>query len=282
MTELEFSIMYTSDQAVDALRLALKDFVKRHKVLVNLHVLTWDIAWSNLVKVALYKSGPDVSEIGTTWIDSFISMDVLRQFSMVEISKLGGPAAFLPSAWESGMFGEDSRVWAIPWLGDTRVIYYRRDFLGQAGIDEPTAFSTLDRFSQTLAALQQAGAPLPLAIPTAQCHPTLHVFASWVWQAGGRFISPNGKHLLLNTPAARTGIEAYFDLRRYLAPAAHNLTDSQTSELFRQGQAAVTISGHWTLNAIKQQDAAPEVVKNLGVAVIPGVPFVGGTDLVVW
>ncbi|MBN1217527.1 MAG: extracellular solute-binding protein [Anaerolineae bacterium] len=281
MTKIEFSTMFVNDTALEALRLSLQEFETQHNVQVNLRVLSWDTAWSNLVKMALYKSGPDVSEIGTTWIDTLISLNVLRQFSAYEVGMLGGPSVFLPSVWQSRMWKE-SQVWAIPWLMDTRVIYYRRDFLQQAGIDELTAFNSFEQLNLTLQRLQENGVEMPLAIPTAPQHLTLHLLAAWVWTLGGRFLSPNGKRVFFHLPEARAGIKAYFDLRRYLAPSVHNLTDSDADLLFQVGKVAVIITGYWILDLVRRGNVAAEVRDNLGVAIFPGTPYVGGSDLVIW
>ncbi len=281
MVELELSVMDSQDNTINALRQALSAFETEYRIQVNLRVLPWDTAWSELVRVALYKSGPDVSEVGTTWIDSFVSMNALRQFEPRELNSFGGAAAFLPSSWRSGVLLGQAQVWAVPWLADTRLIYYRRDLLHQAGIDPHTAFASLNHLTQTLQRLQDHGVAIPLTIPTAHPHTILHMLAPWVWQAGGHFTSPEGKRVLFNEPPARAGIEAYFNLRRYLTPPTYHLTDTQTCALFQQGQAAVIISGHWLLNNI-QVDSSPEVAQNLGTAIIPGIPYVGGSNLVMW
>jgi len=119
-------------------------------------------------------------------------------------------------------------------------------------------------------------------MPTAQTLPTLHTLAPWVWGAGGHFLSADGRHARINEPEAQAGLHAYFSLHRYLAPAARRLDDSQANALFREGQAAAVISGQWLYNAVRHQQAAPEVIANLGVALAPGVPFVGGSNLVIW
>jgi multiple sugar transport system substrate-binding protein len=230
----------------------------------------------------LGRSGPDISEVGTTWIDSFVSMDALRQFNQRELANLGGPKAFLPSFWRSGTILGRSQVRAVPWLADTRVVCYRRDLLQNAGLDEQTAFTSIDQLEQTLQYLQESGVEMPLAIPTAQKQTILHVLAPWVWQAGGHFITTDGKTVTFNHPEAQAGMRTYFYLRRFLVPPAHHLTDQQTGNLFRQGQAAVIISGHWMLSVVTHQEAQPDVVRNFGMAVVPGVPFVGGSNLVVW
>jgi ABC-type glycerol-3-phosphate transport system substrate-binding protein len=57
---------------------------------------------------------------------------------------------------------------------------------------------------------------------------------------------------------------------------------NQAQDLFWQGQAAVVLS--WPRRQLRnlQELADPQVAANLGVALTPGVSWIGGTDLVVW
>ena len=114
MIELQFSMMDTKTNANQTIRLALDEFEKLHGVKVNLRILSWDTGWSDLVKTALYKAGADVSEIGTTWLEGFISSNAVRKFEQCEIDALGGPSVFLPSMWSEGIRPTDSVVWGIP------------------------------------------------------------------------------------------------------------------------------------------------------------------------
>jgi multiple sugar transport system substrate-binding protein len=286
MSELELSLMSGPPNPLgippDALMSALEEFQARHGIRVQVRALSWDTAWAELVKVALYKTGSDISEVGSTWIDSFTTMDALRPFSLRETASLGGPSAFLPSSWKSGSMLGGQTTWAIPWVADARVIYYRRDLLKQAGIDERTAFETHEQLMHTLHRLQESGVATPWVMSTANERTVLHTVASWVWDAGGHFMSSDGRHTRFNEPEAQVGMYNCFSLHRYLSPDARNLNEAQANIMFRQGKAAATISGQWVLDAIRHQGATAEVTANLGVAFAPVVPFVGGSNLVIW
>ena len=75
------------------------------------------------------------------------------------------------------------------------------------------------------------------------------------------------------------GWEQYFRLGRLLPPDLHHLDDTASDALYWSGRSAVTISGPWVL---KTPFAPPDVLANTGIAFPPGVPFVGGSNLVVW
>jgi multiple sugar transport system substrate-binding protein len=192
---------------------------------------------------------------------------------------LGDPADLIAAAWESASLATSSQLWAVPWLADTRVLYYRRDLLEQAGIDEQQAFHTPEMLDQTLARLQNGGVAIPWVVPTQRTWMTMHNVAAWVWGHGGDFISPDGMQPLFNEPRARAGLKAYFTLSRYLAEDARNLNASQSDELFWTGKAAITLSGPWLL---REPAIDPALIATTGLALPPGVPFVGGSHLIIW
>jgi multiple sugar transport system substrate-binding protein len=105
----------------------------------------------------------------------------------------------------------------------------------------------------------------------------VHHVASWVWGAGGRFLTEGGGRTLFQAPPALAGMRDFFSLGRYLADGARSLDDTESDALYWQGDAALTISGPWLLGA-----AAPGIADRTGVVFPPGVPFVGGSHLVCW
>jgi multiple sugar transport system substrate-binding protein len=282
MIELELSLLAHGPNVVDTLRPFLDRFGARNGVHVEANVFEWETAWSELVKVALYGHGPDVSEVGSTWVGSLIAMNVFQAVDARELADYGGAAAFVPSAWQGALAAGSGEVWAQPWLAYARVLYYRRDLLEQAGVDERTAFQTHEQLERTLSRLAAKGTAAPWAVPTRNSRDTLHNIASWVWSAGGDFASADGKHILFNDKPARAGIRAYFDLHRYLVPAARQMSESDS--LFRQGQAAVIMSGPWLwpADASRPSNMTPRVAANIGVAVPLDISFVGYSYLVIW
>ena len=282
MQELEFSIMSHGLDPASDLRPLLDQFEAQYRCRVRVRVLPWETAWADLVKMALYGAGPDVSEVGTNWVGNLVAMSALRPFHPMELSALGGQAAFLDSAWQSGRVIGDQQVWAIPWLADTRLIYYRRDLLEKARVSTPAAFQSHQQLEQTLASLQASGVASPWVFPTLPTANTLHNMASWVWGAGGDFVSTQRKRTLFNEAPARAGIRAYLGLHRFLTPAARGLDARQSDGLYQQGQVAMTISGPWLILPNLGQSPLSETIANTGVALPPGVPFVGGSDLIIW
>jgi multiple sugar transport system substrate-binding protein len=282
MDEIQLSVMIHSPQTEDALRQVLSDFEAETGIRVRLWLLDWVTARSEINRIAMYQQGPDVSEIGTTWIADQVGMNSLRPFTASEIHSLGGREAFVPASWQSVSLAHDNTPWAVPWLAETYAIHYRKDLLEQAGINEETAFQTHTALNETAVTLAKSGIDVPIELPlTNDRYGTLHALASWVWRYGGYFAAPDGRQVLFNQPAALEAMTAYFALLRHLSPRGYRLlSEKDDLSLFIQGKSAVTFG---TLNLTLPRIEIPaEVTYNWRVSPLPAPCFVGGSGLVVW
>lgn len=281
MTKLELSIFDHSPYVSERVRNMLVQFEKQERIHVNLEVLSWKGGWERMVNVALYGEGLDVSEVGSTWIGDFVKMEALSRFEPADMRLVGMSDDFVPACWSSGITknpdgGEN--VWSIPWSADTRVLYYRRDLLEKVGIDEKTAFSTLENFENTLRVLKEKGTEIPFTMPMGRSRQQIHVMASFIWKAGGGFISSNGKEIIFNNPEARAGMRAYFRMGKYLVSQARQLSEGASEDAFIVGNVAVSISGTWVLTRNFPAHLRPYV----GTGMLPGIPWVGGSNFVIW
>jgi len=283
MDEVRLSIMDRGPEFNTRFRRVLDDFERIEALRVRLDILPWPNAWETLVKFGMYGDGPQVSEIGSTWIGDLVGMNTLSPFDLAELCTHDlGKNAFLAPAWAAATLAGSrdasltSGTWGVPMTVDPRIIYYRIDHLAAAGIDPATAFSSACALADTLTRLQAAGVSAPWVVPTHRSRLTVHNLASWIWGAGGGFMTPDMKHTAFASPASRAGITEYFQLARYISAPHRELGDDDASQAFYRGECSVTIAGPWLHNIL---DSMPGKV---GRSLPPGVPFVGGTHLVIW
>ena len=194
MSELQLSLSYGYP---DALRQAIEQFTKETGIQVDVEVLEHPER-SLLATFAIHKTGPDISEVGSTWLSNLASMAAIRPFSQSDISKVGGQNAFVKGNWKTGICS--NRVCGIPWRGDVRVINYRRDLLAKAGVDEKTAFSSFENLRDTVRKLQKLEDVVPWAMNTANDSMLIHVVTPWIWNAGGHLISRDGHRTMFSEP----------------------------------------------------------------------------------
>ena len=287
MSEITFSRMLDFWNQEDVL--GLDEFASRQRLRLRHRRIPLP-AWNEVLSIALHGAGADVSEIGSTWVGSLANMNVLREFEPAEIQSLGGAAAFHPFLWDTCHLPHTNVIVATPWYLDLRVIYYRRDLLHQAGVDEVTAFETPYHLQDTLARLRALGIERPLAMATDSGGARiLHNVVSWIWAMGGDFRTPDGRQMTIQEAEARKGLLAYYSLHPYLIRKDDSpdglTTEHDANALFYSGQAAVTLasaSHYYHAYITGDPPLAPIVAENFGVASVLGAPFVGGCNLVIW
>ena len=280
MIEIEFSVMVDdASQPQEGLRAILDEFERQHHIKVHLTIIGWASGWSEIMKYGLYGQGPDVSEIGTTWLGGIAAMNALRPFKPADMRTLGKPEDFLENSWQSCTLKSDSTLWAIPWQTDTRLFYYRSDMFDRAGItDHQSVFTSHDSLVQALAKILKSGLVTPITLVVQRNYNSVYEIASWVWGAGGHFMAPDGQSVVMNQSEALKGLHNYFSLRSFLGDVDWDAADPY--EPFTSGQTAMAINGPFMLNEIRGDD--PEMAAKIQVSLAPGIPFVGGTNLMIW
>lgn len=284
MKEIELSAMNIS-AFIETQGDLLSHFTSEYHTNAKINRVDWNDAWNLLVRSGLNGQGPDVSEIGSTWLGGLQSMDALRPFTSNEASIMGGAQAFQPAVWHACQFGRENQLYAIPFVLDVRVVLYRRDWLQKAGVDETIAFSDADHFADTLRRVRAAGHPSPFAMPTSHSLTRLiHDLACWVWSAGGEIRSNDGRRMLLMESAGRVGMQSYFAMNEFLSPETQGLAEQEVFQTFSQGKCAVAVVSERGYLGILAESVTthPEVRENTGMAMLMRSPFVGGTGLAIW
>lgn len=281
MTVIDFSVNVHFLESVRVLRQLLDKFQQAHDCEVALHLVPGRAAWRALIYYGLYQRGADVSEVGTTWVGQLAGINALRPFTPPELAELGGEAAFVPSLWQANLTGDD-RMWSLPFLGDTRLVYYWRDMLSRSGTSEGKAFDTPEHFEETLHKLTRVHLT-PWATQTqSDSHDIVYLSCSWVWGSGGDFITPDGKRTTFNEPAARRGLRSYFGTHSFMPQRLQPVNLHQLADLFCQRRVAAIISGPWVMDYLARNLTDVDLLGQVGIAQPPGPAFVGGPQLAIW
>jgi multiple sugar transport system substrate-binding protein len=284
MDQLELSVIQWSSQfPITQLSTQLLDPLH---VPCTVSVMMGSEAWPELTRVALHRRGPDVSQVGTTWLGDLVAMDAVRPFTDEEVDSMGGKAAFLPSLWATTRLPmqNGNTTWAMPWQADARVIFFWRDILNGSGIDEESAFETPQSIAENMERLRTSEVAAPWSIWASSRATALQNAASWIWEAGGEFLSHDGRHVLFDQPEALKGLASFLRLAHRYAPPGHTLAlqDHSVTERFARRQAAIAMGPCRWLMAIRSQATVSDVGARLGIATPPGPAFVGGSNLIVW
>lgn len=276
MSPVNFSICGSEKDAM-LMQTFLEPYNASHssEARVDVTNIPWDESKNTLTQMALYDRGEGVSEVGAVVVNDLVAMNALRPFSATEFASMGGQAAFSKIAWDSTNRIADGRVCAIPWMVDPRGFFYWRDMLAEAGVDEQTAFDSAKNFEETLVRLQNAGHALPLGLANDNAFVAGQASFSWVWGAGVDFFSADSRHTYVTDPAFLDALYSYFRLAPYIIP------DDWDTPPFITRQCAVAYGSMWSVTEIIADSAHP-LRSLLGIALPPGAPFAGGSNLVLW
>lgn len=252
-------------------------------VQVNAFSMDAQNPWGDVSRTMTHRSGPDITELGASWVESLAATNSLRPFSVKEINSFGGVEAFLLPPWKPQKALVNDPVYSIPYRADARLIFYRRDLLAQAGVDEETAFTTARNVLQTLESLKRIGVASPFLAPVATHRfMNLSFIASWIWSAGADFTDVTGKEVTFDLPYALAGIADYLRAAQYIAPESRQLDQGDCDLEFCRGNAAVALSGPWLFFGLQDQPEFAHVRENMGVALPPKQACNGGTHLIIW
>lgn len=285
MVEIEFSMIPDAEEDIHTMTSMLGDFEKLTGIRVRLRTMLWSTAWPELLTIASRGAGPDVSHIGGTWVSSLAAMNALRSFRLVEVQEMGGARAFMAPAWQSVFLSGDDRIWALPWTGYAYMICYRRDLLLENGITNlQEAFRDHKAVINTIQQLSQSRLPIPWLIGRypPPYSDLVHIAASWIWSAGGDFLSPDGRECTLAQDAAMAGLVNMITLFRAVPKKYMKLSPAEAAAAFAEARAAAVLTNNRTIESVIMGSKEPEVRENLGLASLTETPWCSGGNLIIW
>ena len=237
------------------------------------------------------KNAPDITELGNTDTPTEASLGGLADITHY-VNAWSGKSGLVP-----GMLANDTQngsVYAVPWFGGVRGVWYRTDQFKKAGIaSPPTNWADLVTDAQKLTKTF----PGTYGID-AITHDT-NAFASFIWGAGGEIATQSGGHWTaqLASPADEAAIKYYVSLYRtyHLSPAKYigqtelgvsNATSGGANADFALGKLDLYIDGPWATgnmppNPVDKANWASFPIPSQN-GPDPAPVFAGGSDLAVF
>ncbi len=295
-SELNIWIMSTTAQPQQDMREILRPYLASHPHLrVNVTVLNWENAWAKISAAAASGQGPDLLELGSTWVAAISAKDALEPINLAQQNEVGGERAFFPALWVTTHRHNQGQVFAIPWYAGARVAYYRTDLFKKAGVKASEAFANWSSFKQAMQKINgvnfEGKKVAALGYPGKNDSDILHNLAPWIWNAGGDFLSPDRKSSSIYSPETLQAISYFTSFASEgLVPRSALEKDSvQIESGFFANQYAVIFSGPWVLKMLNTPKAKggqleTAAAQNFAVASYPaGIKgnqtFFSGSDL---
>jgi ABC-type glycerol-3-phosphate transport system substrate-binding protein len=244
----------------------IKVFEKENNCKVEVTELSWNDGKTKLMAAFNSETAPDVLELGSDWVAQFSSAGVLKELNkdsmnfanFIEFSKS-------PSLW-------NNKLYAVPWIVDTRVLFYNKEILKKVGlpIEPPESFNVILNQAPIINSMKDIYA---FGANGNDSHRLYKKIVTFFWTNGGDIIDNEGNPVI-DSPQ---NIEA-LNLYVLLTKNGYLETQRQIDAAFAQGKIAYWISGAWLLEKIENENPALDY----GVALIPkingkqGISFAGG------
>lgn len=257
-----------------------KAFTKETGIKVKVQALPWSNAHDKLLTAVASKGGPDVVQLGTTWMPEFQKAGALEDMSAYtdKYNNLKSEN-FLPGAVRTTKY--DGKFYGTPWVSETRVLFYRTDTLKSVGYDQaPQTWNELKDAAKKLSARGKDKYGITIDMKEQSLG---FMFAR---QNGSKLITNDFKDPQFNK-APFTEAVSYLSefIQKGYAPKADLGMD--VSQTFTGDDPIVPmfISGPWMITAVK--DTAKGIDGKWAVAELPkgsknNISSLGGSDLTIW
>ncbi|MDQ3471541.1 MAG: sugar ABC transporter substrate-binding protein [Pseudomonadota bacterium] len=261
----------------------IPEFERLHPdIKVELQQIPWSAAHEKLLTAFAGRVTPDLAQLGSSWVPEMVALGALEPLnSAIAGSKLVEPEDFFPGGWNGNVIAGRTR--GIPWYADTRILFYRRDLLRDAGFAEvPDNWADWVR---AMRAIKARGNPRDYAVflPINEYEPLL----AFALQQPEPLLRDGNRYGNFQSPGFVRASEFYLGLfRQGLAPRATNTQISNLHDEFAKGHFAFAITGPWNIGEFKRR-MPPERQDDWMTAPLPGpdgpgLSIAGGSSLAIF
>ena len=240
---------------------------------VDVQQIPWTAAHEKLLTAHVGRSLPDIAQMGNTWVPEFVTIGALEPLDAYPVRR----EDYFPGILETNVV--DRKLYGVPWYVDTRVLFYRKDLLGEP----PRTWSEWIAKLEELKKRSGRSDYYPLMMPTNE------------WAQPVALAVSNGAELVRsNATAAFTqpqfveALDFYLSFyRRGVAQVTPSGQIANMYQAFGEGEYAMFFSGPWHVGELRRRLPA-EMQSKWSTAPVPapdgrpypGLSLSGGSSLV--
>jgi multiple sugar transport system substrate-binding protein len=260
----------------------LPEFERRSGIRVQVQQIPWSAAHEKLLTAFAADALPDVCQLGNTWIPEFAQLQALEPLQpYVQGSSQVQAGDYFPGVWDTSVV--DGQLVGVPWYVDTRLLFYRKDMLRQAGVQAPPR--TWSEWEQAMAAIKAQVGPDRYAVlmPVNEFEQLL----SFALQQDDPLLDQDDTLGNFRSPGFQKALGFYANMfERGWAPRLSETQISNVWDEFFNGYYAFYLSGPWNIREFRRRQP-PELEGQWGTLPLPGpdgpgAGIAGGTSLVVF
>lgn len=240
---------WTIGREGEAITQLLPDFERAHPgIHVRVQQLPLTAAHQKLLTAYAGGSTPDLTQLGNTWLPEFVALDALEPLQpRVDHSAVVRPGDYFASIWATNVI--DGTLYGVPWYVDTRLLFYRKDLLRQAGFTAPPRDWT--QWRRMLAALSHPERrTYGILLPTNEYEQLM----SLALQQDEPLLRDNNRYGNFESAGFKQALAFYVDtFRLHQAPAITNAEAGNPWTEFGRGVYAFYLSGPWNIGEFRKR-----------------------------
>ena len=259
------------------------DFERSHPgVRVEVQQLPWSAAHEKLLTAFAGDVTPDLCQLGNTWIPEFAALDALEPLdARVGASSVIRPDDYFGGIWDTNRVS--GALYGVPWYVDTRILFYRRDLLEQAGFTAPPR--TWSEWTAMLDAIRRQQVPgrYGIVLPVSEFEPLVAL----ALQQDEPLLRDGDRYGNFESAGFARALTFYADMFRkgYAPPAAASDVSNLWNE-FGRGRFVFFISGPWNIGELQRRLPASQQASWMTAPLPgpegPGTSIAGGASLVLF
>lgn len=211
-------------------------------------------------------TGYDVVLFDVIWPAEYATNGILADVSGRITPEM--KAGVLPGAWTTVEF--QGKQYGMPWILDTKYLFYNKDMLARAGIAAPP--KTWDELTEQAKVIKEKGiVDYPIVWSWAQAEAVICDYTTLLSAYGGSFLDSDGKPVF-DQDGGLTALE-YMTASMEAGitnPNSKEYLEEDVRRVFQNGEAAFALNWTYMFNLANAGDDS-KVKGQVGVAPAPGV-----------
>jgi multiple sugar transport system substrate-binding protein len=272
---------------------ALKQAALDYEAQTGVHINIAEFPYSNLFEKELVdlnaRTGAyDLIMLDDPWFPRFTTQEFLTDLTPLyrKRGQSGPDDDFVPPSialcrhpYETGT------LYALPYVGNSQLFFYRKDILQKYDLKEPATWDDVLAAARVIQERESAGAPggervYGYVMRAAQGNAVVADFMPIFWAFGAEMFDAGGRPTV-NSPEGVAALRFMLELGKYSPPGYQGFNADEVSAHLLQGTAAMSINWPAWISAFSDPSKS-KVTGRMEFAVLPGARQPGRAEIGNW
>ena len=272
---------------------ALKEAARDYEAQTGVHINIAEFPYANLFEKELVdlnaRTGAyDLIMLDDPWFPKFATRDSLTDLGpLYEKRAIKWPDEdFVPASLALCRHPyETGKLYALPYVGNSQLFFYRKDILEKHNLKEPATWDDVLQAARAISESETAGAPgggrmHGYVMRAAQGNAVVADFMPIFWAFGAEMFDDGGRPAV-NSPEAINALKFMLELGKYSPPGYQSFNADEVSAHLLQGTAAMSINWPAWISAFNDP-AKSKVIGKMEFTVMPGGSKPGRAEIGNW